>query len=157
MGDDEGWTTHTTRKSRRQKSWLPQPDAFGGRMPAGFTAQRSGQRTLPLWLRRGYEPPTPPCVAGGVGKGGGKQDNAVYGGPPWFFKGDQPAKDTKILCGNPNCPGLGGKRSFKYLYRVGHGQFGHHCMACHTPWKESWEAQCHGWPPPFKGTQKGGK
>ena len=131
MGGEDGWTTHISRKSRRQKSWLSQPETFGGRMPGGPTAQRGGQRPLPVWLRRNYEPPPPPWMAGDAGKGGGKQD-----------------KDEKIWCLNPRCPGIGGKPSFKYLYRVGQGQYGFHCMACHTPWQRSWEAHLGGQPPP---------
>ena len=153
--DEEGWQT-ISRKGRRQRSWQSQmgSDAFGGR-PGGTTAQRSGHRLLPLWLRRDYQPPTPPWRAGGAGERG---DNSEQASVPWPFKGTtRPAKDEKILCCNPNCPGLGGKPSFKYLYRAGQGQYGFQRMACHTPWEKSWEAHFNGRPPATRGPQKGGQ
>ena len=73
MASDEGWQMQRTRKSRRQRAWLAEPDASGGgRKPA----QSGGRRLLPEWLRRDETPP--PWRAGG--KSGGKQANGREGG-----------------------------------------------------------------------------
>ena len=148
MASDEGWQMQRTRKSRRQRAWLAEPDASGGgRKPA----QSGGRRLLPEWLRRDETPP--PWRAGG--KSGGKQakGQAASMGRPWPFQGGaaKPKQGEQVPCCNPNCPGIGGRQSYKPVHGIGKGQFPWHCMACNMSWKTSWHVHFNGRAPPAGG------
>ena len=149
--DSEGWQTQRTRKSRRQKAWLAEPDAGGGsRKPA----QSGGRRQLPDWLRRDGAPP--PGRTGG--KSGGKQAKGQAAGMarPWPFQGGttKPKQGEQVPCCNPNCPGVGGRQSYKPVHGIGKGQYPWRCMACNMSWKKSWHIHFNGRTPPAVG-QKG--
>ena len=69
----------------------------------------------------------------------------------------KPNQGEKVPCGNPRCPGIGGRQSFKYEKAIGRGQHGWHCMACNMPWRQSWDVHFNGQPPPSWGPEKGGQ
>ena len=155
MEDEDGWTTQTSRKSRRQKAILAQPN---GPSVGGNHAQRSGRRQLPEWLKRGYEPPPPWRTGGSGGQKPKKKDGAGFG-RPWPFQGgaSKPHQGEKVPCGNPRCPGIDGRQSFKYEKTIGRGQHGWECLACDMPWRHSWEVYFNGQLPPSWGPPKGGQ
>ena len=70
---------------------------------------------------------------------------------PGLSRVGPPNQGEKVPCGNPRCPGIGGRQSFKYEKAIGRGQHGWHCMACNMPWRQSWDVHFNGQPPPLLG------
>ena len=88
-----------------------------------------------------------------------KKSGGAGSGRPWPFQGGESKQHLgeKVPCGNPRCPGIGGRQSFKYEKAIGRGQHGWECLACKMPWKHSWAAHFNGPPAPSWGPPKGGQ